>query len=103
MSIYNTDVNLQYKVNNINKSTRVKLSDNLLLKCGLKAIGRAVSVWKMQDLLLLLLLFFLYHRLQPDGEQTGLAGSTEEDEEQVMITNRYFQWVIRSQGSHGLG
>ena len=56
----------------------------------------------MQDLLLLLVLFFLYHRLQPEGEPAGLADSTEEDEEQVMITNRYFQWVLRSQGSHGL-
>ena len=52
----------------------------------------------MQDLLLLLALFFLYHRLQPGGQQAGLADSSEE----VMITNRYFQWVIQVQPSHGL-
>ena len=107
LSIYNIISSMSiYNTKSIN-SIKGQESNYQTFRCKsvawLPSAGQfLVSVWKMQDLLLLLVLFFLYHRLQPEGEPAGLADSTEEDEEQVMITNRYFQWVLRSQGSHGL-
>merc|ERR1712038_410161 len=59
----------------------------------------AVSVWKMQDLLLLLALFFFYHNLQPGREETVLV---ESEAAPVLITNRYFQWVVRPSAPNGL-
>ena len=63
------------------------------------AVVSAVSVWKMQDLLLLLALFFLYHNLQPGREETVLV---ESEAAPVLITNRYFQWVVRPSAPNGL-